>query len=58
MLLRKSVYADGGVIGVLTPSSILMLWKAGKAESGVRAESAESSEGNVDGKVEVSGVLS
>jgi hypothetical protein len=43
-------------MGVLIPSSILM--KSGKAERGVRAERADSSEGKVDGKVEVIGVLS
>ena len=43
MFFRKSVYANGGVMGVLTPSSILILWNAGKAESGVRAERALSS---------------
>ena len=54
------MYADGGVIGVFTPSSILMLWKVGKAERGVRqAESgmAESSEGK-DGNVGLMGVFS
>ena len=50
--LRKSVYAVGGVIGVLMPSSCLM--KSAKPGRGDRAERADSSEG----KVEVIGVLS
>jgi hypothetical protein len=52
MVLRKSVYAIGGVMGVLIPSSCLM--KSAKPGKGLRAETAESSEGNV----EVIGVLS
>ena len=52
MVLRKSVYAMGGVMGVLIPSSCLM--KSAKPGKGLRAERAESSEGNV----EVIGVLS
>ncbi len=58
MDLRKSVYADGGTMGVLMPSSSLMRPKSGKAESGVLAERAESSDGKVDGNVDVRGVLS
>lgn len=52
MVLRKSVYAIGGVMGVLMPSSCLM--KSANPGKGLRAERAESSEGNV----EVIGVLS
>jgi hypothetical protein len=52
MVLRKSVYAIGGVMGVLMPSSCLM--KSAKPGKGLRADRAESSEGNVD----VIGVLS
>ena len=52
MVLRKSVYAIGGVMGVLMPSSCLM--KSAKPGKGLRAERADSSEG----KVEVIGVLS
>ena len=47
-------------MGVLMPSSILMLWKVGKAERGVRQAErgmAESSEGK-GGKVGMMGVLS
>lgn len=59
IFLRKSVYADGGVIGVLTPSSILILWNAGKAERGVRAERALSSPEKVlDGNSYLVGVWS
>lgn len=44
-------------MGVLRPSSVLMAWKGGKAERGVRAERgmAESSEGR---RVVGRGVLS
>jgi hypothetical protein len=52
IVLRKSVYAVGGVIGVLMASSCLM--KSAKPGRGDRAERADSSEG----KVEVIGVLS
>src|SRR5207248_3369463 len=41
--LRKSVYAVGGVMGVLIPSSCLI--KSTKLDDGVRAESDDSSEG-------------
>ena len=59
MFLRKSVYADGGVMGVLAPSSILILWNAEKAERGVRAERALSSPANVlDGNSYLVGVWS
>lgn len=50
--LRKSVYAVGGVMGVLRVSSCLM--KSAKPGNGLRADKAESSEGND----EVIGVLS
>jgi len=52
IVLRKSVYAVGGVMGVLMPSSCLM--KSANPGSGLRADRADSSEGNV----EVIGVLS
>ena len=52
MVFRKSVYAMGGVMGVLMPSSCLM--KSTRAGKGLGAERADSSEGNV----EVIGVLS
>lgn len=52
IVLRKSVYAAGGVMGVLIPSSCLM--SSAKPGKGLRAERAESS----DGKVGVIGVLS
>lgn len=52
MVLRKSVYAVGGVIGVLMASSCLM--KSTNPGRGLRADRADSS----DGKVEVIGVLS
>lgn len=52
MDLRKSVYATGGVMGVLMPSSCLM--KSANPGKGLRAERADSSEG----KDEVIGVLS
>jgi hypothetical protein len=51
--LRKSVYAVGGVIGVLRVSSSFFI-KSAHPGRGLRAESADSSEGNV----EVIGVLS
>ena len=53
MALRKSVYASGGVMGVLSESSCLM--KSAKPGNGLRADrQADSSEG----KVAVIGVLS
>ena len=52
-LLRKSMYATGGVMGVLNPSSPFKR-HSGKAEMGVRALRAE---GSSVGKVEVRGVL-
>ena len=52
MVLRKSVYAIGGVIGVLIYSSCFM--KSAYPGRGLRADSADSSEGKVD----VMGVLS
>lgn len=51
MALRKSMYATGGLMGVLVNSSLMM---SGTAERGVLADKAESSEG----KVAVTGVLS
>lgn len=42
---RKSVYAVGGVIGVLISSCLM---KSTKPERGVFAERADSSEGNVE----------
>lgn len=51
IVLRKSVYAVGGVMGVLISSCLM---KSAKPVRGVRAERADSSEG----KVEDTGVLS
>lgn len=56
MDLRKSVYARGGVMGVLRESSCLM--KSAKPGKGLLADRADNSEGKVEGKVEVNGVLS
>lgn len=55
MAFRKSMYAVGGLIGVLALPGNSSLIKAGTAESGVLAdaERAESS----DGKVAVTGVV-
>jgi hypothetical protein len=50
MALRKSMYAVGGLMGVLVYSSLM---KSGTAERGVLADRAESSEG----KVAVTGVV-
>lgn len=52
IVFRKSVYAIGGVIGVLMYSSCLM--KSAYPGRGLRADSADNSEGKVD----VMGVLS
>ena len=57
MVLRKSKYATGGVIGVFMFSSCLM--KSEKLGKELRAETADNSDGKVDsGKVAVIGVLS
>ena len=56
MDLRKSIYATGGVMGVLSPLGNSSLIKSGTADKGVFADAdrAESSEG----KVAVTGVVS
>lgn len=56
MDLRKSMYATGGVMGVLSPLGNSSLMKSGTADKGVLADAdrAESSEGNVA----VTGVVS
>jgi hypothetical protein len=46
IVLRKSVYAMGGVMGVLMPSSCFM--KSAKPGRGLRADREESSEGKVE----------
>ncbi len=52
IVLRKSVYASGGVMGVFRESSCLI--KSANPGNGLRADRADSSEG----KVEVIGVWS
>jgi hypothetical protein len=55
--LRKAVYARGGVIGVLVPSSFLMM-KSAKPGNGLRADVADRADSS-EGKVEfVIGVVS
>lgn len=54
MALRKSMYATGGVIGVVLANSSLM--KTGIAERGVLAETAERADSS-EGKVAVTGVV-
>ena len=57
MVLRKSKYATGGVMGVFMLSSCLM--KSEKPGKGLRAETADNSDGKVEiGNVAVIGVLS
>jgi len=51
MVLRKAVYARGGVIGVLVPSSVLMM-KSAKPGKGLRADVADRADSS-EGKVEV-----
>lgn len=57
IVLRKSKYATGGVIGVFMLSSCLM--KSEKPGKGLRADKADNSDGKLeDGNVAVMGVLS